>query len=427
MSSWPLLGSLPAFRADSTGFLLRQAQQQGDVARFRLGRRPAFLLNHPNLVRAVLVDQATAFEKGRLIQRARRLLGDGLLTSEGAFHAMQRRRIRPVFTQHRLHGYGEGVAELTRRHTERWRPGARIRVDVEMDALAMRVVAQALLGADIGSEIPELGHALRRLARWAPLLAAPGGRMLEKVGPWRKAIETIEAAITQRIERPGPDDTLVGALHRAGDDGQPMPSRLVRDEVMTVFLAGHDTTAASLMWIWLLLGQDPRAEAQLHEELQTVLGGRDPAAADVGRLHYTDMIVREALRLYPPISRIGRRPMTDVDLGSVVLPRGATVFVSPFVTQRDPRWFPDPGAFQPERWRDPEALPRFAWFPFGAGPRACIGEHFARLVLVLAVATIAQRWRLQPTRAGLPRPRSLLTLKPRGRISMELTRRACGP
>lgn len=435
MSGWPLLGHLVAFRADSPGFLLRQARRQGDVARFRLGRREAFLLAHPDQVRAVLVDHADRFEKGRLMQRARRLLGNGLLTSEGVFHTSQRRRIRPVFTQERLHAFSQLVPPLVTRHIDRWQDGARIRVDRNMNTLTMRVIARTLLGADIEDEAPFLERALRRLARWAPLLVAPGGRFLERtrlplLGRLRAAIETVEAAIDRRIATGGSDGALVDVLLQGADSSGEgaMSARLVRDEVMTAFLAGHDTTAAALTWIWLLLAAHPAVEARLHDELTAQVGGRPPDSSDVARLPYTDGVVREALRLYPPISRIGRRPIVDVDLGGIVLPRGATVFVSPFVTQRDPRWFSDPARFRPERWAVPDpARPRFAWFPFGAGPRACIGEHLARGALVLAVATIAQRVRLRPTARQLPRGRSLLTLKPRGAVWMVVeTRRPCG-
>ena len=206
-----------------------------------------------------------------------------------------------------------------------------------------------------------------------------------------------------------------------------MSARLVRDEVMTIFLAGHDTTAAALTWAWLLLGTHPEVEQRLHDEIIAVVGNRNPEPADAARLVYTDMVIREVLRLYPPIGRIGRRPVEDIDLGPVMLPRDAPVFVSPFVTQRDQRWFAQPDAFLPERWADAAAQrPRFAWFPFGAGPRSCIGEHFGRLVLVLAVATIAARWRLTPTRPGLPGMRSLLTLKPRGAVWMVARDRGVG-
>ncbi len=401
LTAWPLLGHLPAFHADTTGFLLRLARRQGDVARFRLGRREALLLSNPEHVRAVLVDQAASFTKGRLMQRARRLLGDGLLTSEGSAHHSQRRRTQPAFARERLYQYAAQVPGIVAQRTADWQDGARVRVDAEMDALAMSVVARTLLGVDIERDAPELGRSLRRLSRWAPLLLAPGGRALER---------------TQSL-----------ALHRLTAALDTVESVIDRDQVMTMFLAGHDTTSAALTWIWLLLGAHPEIAARLHRELDAVLGAREPGAADLPCLRYTEMVVKEALRLYPPIGRIGRRPTHDVDLGGVVLPRDAAVFLSPFVTQRDARWFPNPDEFHPDRWADPASeRPRFAWFPFGVGPRSCIGEHFARFVLVLAVAAIARKWRLGAVEK-LPRVRSLLTLKPRGAVWMTAERRSGEP
>lgn len=420
----PLVGDLVAFRADAPGFLLRIAQEQGDIARFRLGRRDAFLLSHPDQVRTVLVDHAAAFTKGNLMQRARRLLGDGLLTSERELHHAQRRRIQPVFARHHLPDYTAVVPPLAETVSAQWQNGVPVRLDRGMDGLAMRIVAQALLGADIEAQVPELAGALHRLARWAPVLILPGGRALERsrlpgIRALSRALEIVERVVDQRIADGGTGAPLLSALLSARADGSTMPPRLVRDEVMTIFLAGHDTTAAALTWIWLLLGTHPAVRWELRREIVDILAARDPEPADYARLAYTDMVVREALRLYPPIGRIGRRPMEDLDIGPVVLPKGAPVFVSPYVTQRDPRWFPEPTAFLPARWAAaaPER-PRFAWFPFGAGPRSCVGEHFARQVLVLTVATIARRWRLIPTVPTMPRMRSLLTLKPRGPVWM---------
>jgi cytochrome P450 len=403
--------------------LLRIAQEQGDVARFRLGRADAVLLSHPDHVRQVLVDRAGDFTKGRLMQRARRLLGDGLLTSEGDMHRRQRRRIQPVFTRERLQEYAALVPTLAALQMTGWRVGMPVRVDAEMDALAMKVVVRALLGTDIEAEVPALGRELRRLAQWAPLLAAPGGRILENIrlpvfGRLGDAIETVEGVIDRQIDQGRTGGALLGTLLHL-DEGVPLSARLVRDEVMTIFLAGHDTTSAALTWTWLLLGHHPEAARRVQEELASVLGGRDPGVADLARLPYTDAVVKETLRLYPPIGRIGRRPVRDLDLDPPALRRDTAVFLSPFVTGRDPRWFPAPDSFRPERWSEPEAArPRFAWFPFGAGPRSCIGEHFARMVLTLAVATIAQKWWLRPLTRELPRVRSLLTLKPRGPVRM---------
>ena len=416
---WPLLGDLPAFQMDSTGFLSCIAREQGDVARFRLGRTDAFLLTHPDQIRQVLVDRAAEFSKGRLMQRARRLLGDGLLTSEGEAHRGERRRIQPVFTRERLHSYLSMVPPIVTEHCAGWSNGPRLRLGSSMDELAMRIVARALFGADLGSDAPLLRDALHRLARWAPLLVAPGGQMLERttlpvLRRLRLAVESIEVAIDHQIAASGRDAPLLAALLHSSS-GEPMSNRLLRDEVMTIFLAGHDTTAAALSWMWLLLGLHREPRSRLQEELSSVLGGRIPNPDDLEHLPYAAMIVKETLRLYPPISRIGRRPRHDIDLGTLTLPRDAAVFLSPYVTHRDPRWFVDPDEFRPERWVQhvPER-PRFAWFPFGAGPRSCIGEHFAVGVLVLTLATVAQRWRLEPVTMTLPGRRSLLTLKPRG-------------
>jgi cytochrome P450 len=420
---WPLLGDLAAFHSDATGFLLHIAREQGDVARFRLGPREAVLFSHPDMIRTVLVERPGDFTKGGLMQRARRLLGNGLLTSEGEAHRAQRRRIQPAFSREQLRGYSALVPALAADHSAQWRNGTRVRVDAAMDALTMRAVASTLLGTDIQDELPSLGEALRLLARWAPFLIAPGGRVLEHtrlpvVGRIRKALEVVESVIGQRLLAGKADTALIGALLN-GDASAPISPRLARDQVMTTFLAGYDTTSAALTWIWLLLGSHPAAESRLHRELAAVLQGQDPRADDLDSLPYTEMVVKEALRLYPPIGRIGRRPRQTLELGGLVLAKGTPVFLSPYVTQRDERWFEDPGAFRPERWAEPAPdRPRFAWFPFGAGPRSCIGEHFARSVMMLIVATIAQRWRLRALGRTLPRPRSLLTLKPRGAVWM---------
>lgn len=420
---WPLLGDWPAFQMDSTSFLMRIAGEQGDVARFRLGRTDAFLLSHPDRIREVLVDRAAEFSKGRLMQRARRLLGDGLLTSEGEAHRSERRRIQPVFTRERLHSYFSIVPQIGTEHCADWTDGTRVQLGSSMDQLAMKIVSRALLGADIARDAQGLGRSLHLLARWAPLLAAPGGRILTDtklpvLRRFRQAIEHIETAIDRQIADGGRNAPLLAALREAESEVG-VSTRLLRDEVMTIFLAGHDTTAAALSWVWLLLGLHPDATSRLQAELSSVLNGRVPVPGDIQHLPYATMVVKESLRLYPPISRIGRRPRHAITLGTLTLPQDAAVFLSPYVTQRDPRWFVDPDGFRPERWveRAPER-PRFAWFPFGAGPRSCIGEHFALGVLVLTLATLAQRWHLEPATTILPGRRSLLTLKPRGTVWM---------
>jgi cytochrome P450 len=415
---WPWLGHLPWLRADSTGFLQRIAREQGDVARFRIGARPAFLFTHPDDVRSILIDHADSFRKGDLMQRARRLLGDGLLTSEGDKHRLQRRRIMPVFATDRIAGYAADSRSIAHARAAAWQPGALVQLNEEMDALSMSVVSRTLLGSDVERDLPALGAALRRLAKWAPLLAAPGGRMLERtrlpvLRRLRAAIELVESVIDRNIADGGERSPLVAALLKHGNTTADAVQ--IRDEVMTIFLAGHDTTAAALMWTWLLLGTNREVERQVHEEAIAA-----PSAGMPANLPFTDAVVREVLRLYPPISRIGRRPEKAIEIRGTPLDTGCSVFVSPFVTQRDERFFVAAETFRPERWLvDPPPV-RFAWFPFGAGARSCIGEHFARQAIVLAVTTIARQWRLEPTRSALPRARSLLTLKPRGRIQVRV-------
>jgi cytochrome P450 len=429
-----LIGHLPWFYTDTNGFLLRLARSQGDVASFRLGREQAFLLSHPDQVQQVLVDDADAFRKGRLMQRARRLLGDGLLTSEGKFHHRQRRRLQPAFCRQQIAKYAESIPRFAARIADRWTHGEVLNVSAAMDELAMTIVVQALLGVDVEREAAALAADLRVLARWLPLLAAPIGPRLERAGlpPFRhagRAADRIDAAIRGCIAHaaaPSESRDLLSLLLRTGSDGEPMSPQLARDEAMTLFLAGHDTTAAALTWAWHLLATHPDADRRLQRELDDVLGDRDPLSSDCPGLAYTGMVLDEALRLYPPVGRIGRRPIGDYRMGGRLIPAGAAVFVSPFVTQRDPRWWPDPEQFDPGRWTDEARClrPRYAAFPFGAGPRSCIGGHMARTIGILVIATIGRRWRMASLPgAPPPRIRSILTLKPKYPLRVLLERR----
>lgn len=426
----PLVGDWPAFHLDTPGFLLALARRQGDIARFRLGPTPAFLLSHPDHVQRVLVDDAAKFRKGHLMQRARRLLGDGLLTSESELHRIQRRRIQPAFARAHLLAYGRAVPRLARRAAESWQDGGRVGVVSAMDRLALAIVVQALLGADIDGEAASIGRDLTVLGRWFPILSVPGAHALERIGvpPFRsagQAANRIDHAVRAYIAAAAESDSSELLALLLGGDGDPMRAQLVRDEVMTLFLAGHDTTAAALTWTWYLLGTNPHVRHELEEELERVLGGRDPEPEDCAQLVFSGMVLDEVLRLYPPVGRIGRRPVEDYEVDGERIPAGAAVFLSPFVTQRDERWWPDPDRFDPRRWSPAasEGRPRYAAFPFGAGPRSCIGSHMARMMGVLVIATIASRFRLHPSSARLPRIRSILTLKPRGAMIMTAERR----
>lgn len=425
MRTLPALGHLPWFWHDTAGFLLRLAREQGDVAVFRLGRQQAFLLSHPEHVRRVLVDDAALFRKGRLMRRARRLLGDGLLTSEGDLHRTQRRRIQPAFCREQLERYGGIVAEAAGRVTEHWRDGQVVDVSAAMDGLALAVVARTMLGADVHGEAGPLAADLRLVARRAPLFAAPMAHRMERAGlpPFRAAglaADRIERAVMGWV-RKGSRDTGRDLLSLL----RPMAPALARDEAMTIFLAGHDTTAAVLTWTWQLLAVHPGVTRRLERELDEVLGARESAPADLPALVLTRRVLDETLRLYPPVGRIGRRPVADYVIDGCRIPGGAAVFLSPYVTGRDPRWWPDPDRFDPDRWT-PEATegrPRYASFPFGAGPRSCIGGHMARTVGALAIAAIARHWRMRPVPGPAPRPRGILTLKPGRPLRLRLEHR----
>jgi cytochrome P450 len=431
----PLVGHLPWFYSDTNGFLLRLARSRGDVAPFRLGGDEAFLLSHPDHVHRVLVEDADAFRKGRLMQRARRLLGDGLLTSEGQLHRVQRRRLQPAFCREHLFSYGKTVPSVAARLADRWTDGEVRNLSAAMDELAMTIVVGTLLGSDLEGEGARIAADLRLLARWMPVLALPIAPRLERVGlpPFRgagRAADRIRATVRGRLAGPTPSGGRgVLSLLQGAQDGVAMSPRLAGDEAVTLFLAGHDTTSAALTWTWLLLATHPGIARRLRRELDDVLGNRDPVPEDWPALGYAGMVLDEALRLYPPVGRIGRRPIHDYRIGGRLIPAGAAVFLSPFVTQRDPRWWPDPERFDPARWT-PEARsrrPRYAAFPFGAGSRSCIGGQMARMIGTLVIATIARRWRMTPLPGAPPRIRSILTLKPESPLYLRLERLAAGP
>ncbi len=401
----PFLGHALWFWRDTNGFLLRLARAQGEVARFRLGRREAFLLSHPDHVRRVLVDDAAMFRKGNLMRRAKRLLGDGLLTSEGEPHRAQRRAVQPVFSRARLATYTAVVPDLAAAATAEWSDGHVVDVAAAMDSLTLAIVVQTLLGAD-----PEpLEADLRMLSARGPLLALPLAGLLERlhVPPFAGAGRAA--------------DRLRDAMRHNVSAAPPLNEPY---QAMTIFLAGHDTTAAALAWAWHLLATHPAVAARLRRELDDVLGDGDPAPDDCARLPYTSMIFEETLRLYPPIGRIGRRPLRDYVIAGHRIPAGSPVFLSPFVTQRDPRWWPEANRFDPERWTASATAgrPRFATFPFGAGPRSCIGGAMARMIGVLVIATIAHRWMLHPVTGPTPRIRPILTLKPAGGLRLRAVR-----
>jgi cytochrome P450 len=435
---WPL-GHVYAFRRDPLRFLTRMAREYGDVVRFSAGPQRIYLLNHPDYVRDVLVTHHGRFHKGRALQRAKRLLGEGLLTSEGDFWRRQRRLAQPAFHRRRVNSYGHVMVEQAARAGARWHDGQTLDISGEMMRLTLAVVGKTLFDADVESDADEVGEALTEVMNLFGYLMLPFSELLEKLplAPRRRFMRArarLDAVIYRIVEehrRAGTDrGDLLSMLLLAEDsegDGTGMSDEQLRDEVMTLFLAGHETTANALTWTWYLLARNPEAEARLHAELDAVLeAGRMPTVEDAAALVYTEMVVAEAMRLYPPAWAVGRLAVEDHEVNGYVIPRGSLVLVSQYVMHRDPRFFPDPERFRPERWT-PEAKaarPQFSYFPFGGGPRRCIGEGFAWMEATLILATLARRWRprLLPGQAVETQPR--ITLRPgRGGVPVRLERR----
>jgi len=417
---------------------LEGVARHGDVARFRLGPVFVYLVNDPDLIRSVLVTRADAYHKGRALERARRLLGQGLLTSEGALHLRQRRLMQPAFHRERIAGYGETMVRYAGRAADRWKAGETIDVHKEMVALTLAIVGKTLFDADVEEEADEIGKALTEaLELFQRLLMVPYGEFLEKLpipstlrfrSVRRRLDATIARLIAERRRNPRDRKDLLTLLLLAQDtegDGGGMTDTQLRDEAMTIFLAGHETTANAMAWTWHLLSQNPEAEGRLHEELDRVLEGRAPGVADLPRLRYTEMVLSESMRLFPPAWILGRRAIVDHELGGYRIPAGSIVLLSQWITHRDARYFPDPLRFDPQRFtaEAQAARPKFSYFPFGGGPRVCIGEGFAWMEGVLVLATIARRWRFLPV-DGIPvTPAAMITLRPKSGLPMRIEAR----
>ena len=431
--------NLFALRVDPPGFFLRLAREHGPVASFRLMGRRFYLFTGPESVREVLVTRARVMHKGFLIRRVWTqlvgVLGNGLLTSEDEFHDRQRRLVVPAFHRERLAGYARTMTDALAEHTARWADGVTLDVAAELSELTLVIVARALFGAELGDTVGSVRGALSVLARLieemrSPFQQWPGSRSMRTYRREKAKLDAVVAGIVAERRRAGDADRgdLRSMLLLARDEetgGPGMNDRQVRDEVMTILLAGHETTAGALAWTLHLLGQNPNAEARLHAELDAVLpGGRLPDFADLPRLVYTRQVFTETMRLYPPAWLLARQATEPVNVAGWDLPRGAMCLLSPYATHRDPAWFPEPERFLPERWEPASERPRHAYFPFGGGPRSCAGEAFAWMEGTLLLAGLARRWRFVPD-AGHPTPQTLaaITLRPRHEVPMRLQAR----
>ena len=431
-----LVGVLPEFRKDPAGFLEKMARQHGDLVYLPLGRQHIYYVGHPDAIRDILVTHQNKFKKSRMLERARVLLGDGLLTSEGQHHRRQRRLVQPAFHRDRLAGYGAVMVDRAAILRDQWQPGQPFDVLQEMMRLTLAIVAKTLFSTDVDSEADEIGSALTQVFDLFEVILMPFSEILEKlplpaVRRFKRARKRLDETIYRLIaeRRASGEDAgdllsmLLLAQDEEGSGG--MTDEQVRDEALTLFLAGHETTADALTWAWYLLSQNPEAEAAFHDELDRVLAGRLPTFDDLPQLRFTESLFSETLRLYPPAWGIGRRALEDYPVGDFLIPARSVILMSPFVVHRDPRWFADPLTFRPERWlADDSARPKFAYFPFGGGARVCIGERFAWMEGTLLLAAIGQRWRLRLEPGHRVETHARITLRPKHGMRMLAEKRS---
>lgn len=453
--------ALRKFRPANPIFLFQHlADTYGDIAHYKLGHHHIVFLNHPEYIREALVVQNDNFIKERTVQRTKMLLGEGMITSEGDKHRAQRVAAQPSFHRQRIGEYADVMVEEAVRMRESWRAGEERDIAIDMMHLTLNVVARALFATDLREEVYELAAAINRimglynflvmlpLAEWLVHVRPPG------LAAFVRARNRIDAVVYRMIDahlRSGrdrgslldmmlaaaPDDdaasrqssfgqALFGqSLFRQSSFDQASFRQALRDQVITIFLAGYETVANALSWTWYLLSQNEECGKRFRAELDGVLNGRIPTVEDVPRLHYTESVLAESLRLYPPAWAMGRYAREDFQLGEYFLPARTTVLISQFITHRDPRFFPDPLRFDPDRFSTEGKARRrkFTYFPFGAGARQCIGESFAWMEGVLMLATLAQKWKLKLVQGHRVEPQPLITLRPKYGMRMQVQQR----
>jgi cytochrome P450 len=426
------------FKPGNPILLFEHLRRYGRAAHYRILFRDVALLNDPADIREVLIDKAASFGKDRTQKRMKILLGEGLITSDGEAHRRGRRIAAPAFHRQRIQRHASKIVELAEGLSRAWQPGQTIDIAEEMMHLALKITARTLFDTAVTAEIQIINEQVNIIMDlYNYLVAMPRAELLldsplPAMRRFRRAKTRLDEVVNGMIEKrrseisskAGPQERsdllsmLLAARDEQTEDNQGEANGLsadeARDQVLTLFLAGYETVANMLAWTWFLLGQNPLAEERLHEELESVLAGRAPTLEDMPRLEYTAMVLAESMRLYPPAWAMGREVLEDVSIGPYRMPKGAMVFFSQYIVQRDPRWFPHPERFTPERFtaEAKAARPRFAYFPFGGGGRQCIGESFAWMEATLALATIAQRWRLALVPGQNVEPQPKITLRP---------------
>ncbi|GAC1644438.1 MAG: cytochrome P450 [Acidobacteriaceae bacterium] len=438
-----IIGNFPLGSKDPLGLFRQWATLYGDIVHYRALHRHVYMLNHPDLVKDVLLTNARNFIKGDALRNNRRIFGNGLLTNEGEPWLQQRRLMQPAFRHDRIQAYGQGMVRHAEGMIAGWQDGQSSDIYVDMMRVTLKIVTEELFNVQIAADRDRFAagiNTLLEVSSGGRILLPPLLRMVPTPGNLRyhraarRLDEIVYGLISRRkaeiAETNVESDDLFSVMLRATDEnGVPMSDQQIRDEVLTLLLAGHETTAVALSWTWYLLAKHPQVERALWAELGRVLNGRSPGPQDLAQLPYTERVIKEAMRLYPPIWAVVRSPIEDCDIGGYRVPAGSTVLMSQWVMHRDPRFYPDPERFDPDRWVDgrgpgtPASIPKFAYFPFGAGPRTCIGASFAMMEAVLVLATAAQQFQIRLAPDCLPEPLPSITLRPRHGIRVVLARR----
>jgi cytochrome P450 len=432
-------GIMLGFRRNPIKTLTEATRKYGDVFYISLGRYRPFFINNPDYIQNFLLASHKSVVKGPLLRGAKKVLGDGLLTSEGDYHHREKRLIQPAFHHERVASYAQTMTERAESMMNGWEDGMVLNIHEQMIHLSMDVVARCLFGADIHARSSEIDKALSETVDYFGKLSSPVGKFFDKFPlpsyqRYRKAAQTLEDMIYEIIRKrraSGSQDTgdLLSMLLKAVDTeggGSKMTDKEVKDEIITLFMAGLETTATALTWSWYLLSQNPEAEEKMHAEIDLLLPNRAlPSAEDYPRLEYTMNVLRESLRVYPPVWALGRVALSDFDFGGYIIPAGSFVMMSQYVMHHDPRFFENPEKFSPERWTGAmqEKLPKYAYFPFGGGPRRCVGEQFAWFEGVIMLAAIGRRWKMShiPSHKAEMWPR--ITLQPKNGMMMRLSER----
>ena len=427
-----ITGVMREFNRDTLGFIERCQRDYGDVVRSRFLYLRVYFLFNPADIETMLTTDAKSYRKARSLRTPfiRRLVGKGLVTSEGDFWRRQRRLAQPAFHRQRISSYGDIMVEYTKRTIAKWKHGEERDIARDMMRLTLEIVVKTLFNSDVSNDADHVGAMLSQIVKpfasqatlkWIAdnRLPTPDHRR------YFNAVSEIDRVLFRIISEhraSGTDegDLLSMLLQAQDEDGSQMSDAQLRDEVMTLFLAGHETTALALSWSWYLLALNPEAEKKFHAELDEVLGGRTPDVTDLPKLKYAEMIAKEAMRLYPPAYAVGREAIAETEIGGFRVPRATQLFAFQWVTHRDPRFFERPNDFVPERWAEDsiQDLPKFAYFPFGGGPRQCIGNYFAMMEVVLLMATIGQRFKFSLVEDHKVELLPVLSLRPKNGIKV---------